>query len=139
MFKIGNLFENDDVEITAQLGAFTVIQWKRDLSVDRFSAQNAWFAAQMNVRRRQVICELAKSPVTVQAGAMQWSVGQVNATTGVKGVGDFFGKALRATLEQKRRSLGNNGDDDYALRAKLMRYAASHGFTPSEILDEIES
>ncbi len=101
MFKIGNLFENDDVEITAQLGAFTVIQWKRDLSVDRFSAQNAWFAAQMNVRRRQVICELAKSPVTVQAGAMQWSVGQVNATTGVKGVGDFFGKALRATVTKE--------------------------------------
>lgn len=101
MFKIGNLFENDDVEITAQLGAFTVIQWKRDLSVDRFSAQQAWFASQMNVRRRQVICELAKSPVTVQAGAMQWSVGQVNATTGVKGVGDFFGKALRATVTKE--------------------------------------
>lgn len=50
-----------------------------------------------------------------------------------------YKEALRATLEQKRRSLGDNGDDDYAIRAKLMRYAASHGFTPSEILDEIES
>lgn len=26
---------------------------------------------------------------------MQWTVGNVNATTGVKGVGDFFGKAVR--------------------------------------------
>ena len=26
---------------------------------------------------------------------MQWTVGSVNATTGIKGVGDFIGKALR--------------------------------------------
>ena len=49
----------------------------------------------MNVRKRQVICELSKSPVTVQAGAMQWMVGNVNATTGIKGVGDLLGKAVR--------------------------------------------
>jgi uncharacterized protein (AIM24 family) len=55
----------------------------------------------MNVRRRQVVCELSKSPVTVQAGAMQWSVGDVNATTGVKGVGDFFGKALRGAVTKE--------------------------------------
>lgn len=29
---------------------------------------------------------------------MQWSVGNVNATTGVKGVGDLFGKALRGKV-----------------------------------------
>lgn len=29
---------------------------------------------------------------------MQWTVGNVNATTGVKGVGDFFGKALRGQV-----------------------------------------
>ena len=31
-------------------------------------------------------------------GAMQWTVGDVNATTGVKGVGDLFGKALRGSV-----------------------------------------
>ena len=46
-------------------------------------------------------------------------------------------EALRATLEQKARSLTD--EDDYARRAKLMRFAASRGFTPSEILDEIEN
>ncbi len=30
----------------------------------------------MNVRKRQVICDLSKSHVTVQAGAMQWTVGK---------------------------------------------------------------
>jgi uncharacterized protein (AIM24 family) len=52
----------------------------------------------MNVRKRQVVCDVAKSNVTVQAGAMQWTVGNVNATTGIKGVGDFFGKAMRGSV-----------------------------------------
>ena len=52
----------------------------------------------MNVRKRQVVCDLSKSNLTVQAGAMQWSVGNVNATTGIKGVGDLFGKALRGSV-----------------------------------------
>ena len=52
----------------------------------------------MNVRKRQVICDLSKSHVTVQAGDMQWTVGNVNATTGIKGVGDLFGKAVRGKV-----------------------------------------
>ena len=52
----------------------------------------------MNVRKRQVICDLSKSHVTVQAGAMQWTVGNVNATMGIKGVGDLFGKAVRGKV-----------------------------------------
>lgn len=47
-----------------------------------------------------------------------------------------YREALRATLEQKQRSLTD--EDDYARRGKLIRFAASRGFTPSEILDEIE-
>ena len=101
MFKIYNFFQNDDVDIVGQLGAFTIIQWKRDLSVNSGTAQQAWFSAQMNVRRRQVCCNLAQSPVTIQAGAMQWSVGNVEATTGVKGVGDLFGKALRGAVTKE--------------------------------------
>ena len=98
MFNVGNFFENDDVEVIAQMGGFKVVQWKRDLSVNGATAQAAWFAAQMNVRRRQVTCDLSQAPVTVQAGAMQWTIGDVEATTGVKGVGDFFGKALRSKV-----------------------------------------
>ena len=49
----------------------------------------------MNVKKRQVLCDLSKAQVTVQAGAMQWMVGDVNATTGIKGVGDLLGKAMR--------------------------------------------
>lgn len=98
MYKVNNFFQNDDVDVVAQLGGFSVLQWKRDLSVDTFSAQAAYFSSQMNVRRRQVVADLSKCPVTVQSGAMQWSVGDVNATTGVKGVGDFLGKAVRGAV-----------------------------------------
>jgi uncharacterized protein (AIM24 family) len=101
MFKISYFLENDDVEIIALRGPFRVIQWKRDLSVTGPSAQEAWFASQMNVRRRQVVADLSEGSVIVQAGAMQWTVGDVEANTVVKGVGDFFGKSLRGAVTKE--------------------------------------
>ena len=98
MYKINNFLNNDDIRQLEAKGAFTVVEYLRDLSVSPSSAQTAYFCNEMNVRRRQVICELSKSHVTVQAGAMQWMVGDVNATTGIKGVGDLFGKAVRGKV-----------------------------------------
>ena len=95
MYQIRNFTDNDDVRILDTLGAFTVVEYLRDLSVMPGDAQMAYYCNEMNVRKRQVICDVSKSPITTQAGAMQWTVGDVNATTGVKGVGDLFGKALR--------------------------------------------
>ena len=59
------------------------------------SSATAYFSAQMNVRKRQLVCDLSKAPVTIQAGAMQWMLGNVNASTGIKGVGDMATKLLR--------------------------------------------
>lgn len=98
MYQISNFTDNDDIRTLASLGAFTVVEYERDLSVSPASAQEAYFCNAMNVRKRQVICDLSKSHVTVQAGAMQWTVGNVNATTGFKGVGDLFGKAVRGKV-----------------------------------------
>lgn len=98
MFEVKNFTNNDDVKILASLGAYTVIEYQRDLSVTAAEAQNAYYCHATNVRRRQVICDVSKSNITLQTGAMQWTVGNVNATTGVKGVGDFFGKALRGSV-----------------------------------------
>ena len=98
MYQISNFTDNDDIRTLASLGAFTVVEYERDLSVSPASAQAAWFCNAMNVRKRQVICDLSKSHVTVQTGAMQWTVGNVNATTGIKGVGDLFGKAVRGKV-----------------------------------------
>lgn len=96
MYEISNFTNNDDVKVLAKLGAFSIIEYQRDLSVAPENAMTAYFSSKMNVRKRQVVCELKESNVTVQAGAMQWSAGDVNATTGLKGVGDLFGKALRS-------------------------------------------
>ena len=98
MYKIKNFTDNDDINIINQLGPFTVVEYTRDLSVMPSDAMIAYYCNEMNVRKRQVICDVAKSNITLQAGAMQWTVGDVNATTGVKGVGDLFGKALRGSV-----------------------------------------
>ena len=98
MFHISNFTSNDDIQILSNLGPFTVIEYLRDLSVTPSDAQTAYFCNAMNVRKRQVICDTSKANVTVQAGSMQWMVGNVHATTGVKGVGDFFGKAVRGKV-----------------------------------------
>ncbi|MBQ4607223.1 MAG: AIM24 family protein [Clostridia bacterium] len=98
MYEIKNFLNNDDIKVIDRLGAYTVIEYQRDLSVTPMEAQLAYYCNAMNVRKRQVICDLRKSDVTLQAGAMQWTVGNVNATTGVKGVGDLLGKALRGSV-----------------------------------------
>lgn len=95
MYQISNFMDNDDVKTIDSLGPFTVVEYQRDLSVTPDNAAMAYYSNAMNVRKRQVLCDLSKAQITLQAGAMQWTVGNVNATTGIKGVGDLFGKALR--------------------------------------------
>lgn len=94
-----NFLDNDDAKVIAAKGPFKVVEWRRDLSVPYLGAQAAYFAAKMDVRRRQLVAELdGRAGVTLQAGAMQWTAGSVRATTGVKGVGDFFGKTIRGSV-----------------------------------------
>lgn len=98
MYSVKNFFDNDDVKVINELGPFKVVEYQRDLSVVPSSAALAYYCNEMNVRKRQVVCQVGPANITLQAGAMQWTVGGVNATTGVKGVGDLFGKALRGSV-----------------------------------------
>lgn len=98
MFSVNNFFNNDNIKIINEMGPFKVLEYQRDLSVMPSDAMLAYYCNEMNVRKRQVVCDLSKAQITLQAGAMQWTVGNVNATTGVKGVGDLFGKALRGSV-----------------------------------------
>ena len=95
MVKCNNLYDNGNMKMIDQRDCIKVFEHQRDLSVNPGSAMAAYYAAEMNVRRRQVLIELNGNTFTVQAGAMQWMVGNVNATTGIKGVGDLLGKAVR--------------------------------------------
>ena len=98
MYKVKNFTDNNDIKILKQMGPFTVVEYLRDLSVTPMTAEVSYFSNLMNVRKRQVICNLAVSPVTVQSGSMQWMIGNVNASTGIKGVGDLFSKAVRGKV-----------------------------------------
>ncbi len=98
MYQIRNYTDNDDIRTLQEMGPFRVIEYTRDLSVAPQNAQEAYFCNEMNIRKRQVICTLGASNITLQAGAMQWMLGDVHATTGIKGVGDLFGKAVRGKM-----------------------------------------
>lgn len=90
--------DNDDVKVLDEKGPFHVVEYQRDLSVTPSSAITAYFSAEMDVRRRQLVCDVGASGITIQAGAMQWMLGDVNATTGIKGAGDLFSKAVRGKV-----------------------------------------
>lgn len=100
-YTIYNFDDNDDAKVIAQLGRFSILQWDRDLSVMPWDAVGAYFASQMDVRRRQLVIDLdGRDGVTLQAGAMQWIAGNIQATTGVKGVGDLVGKVFKGAVSQ---------------------------------------
>ena len=98
MYTIKNFTDNDDVKILEELKGFKVVEYQRDLSVTPSSAQVAYYSNLMNIKKRQLVCDLSYGDVTIQAGSMQWMLGDVNATTGIKGAGDFFKKTLRGSV-----------------------------------------
>ncbi len=99
MYKISNFLKNRNVKIIDQQGAFRVIEYQQDISVTPEIAPLAYYASAMNVRKRQVVCDLHQTGgVITQAGAMQWMLGNVSATTGVKGMGDLVSKAIRGKV-----------------------------------------
>lgn len=61
----------------------------------------AYYASEMNVRRRQVLIELNGNAYTISAGAMQWTSGNVKMAADVKGIGDFFGKAISSKVTKE--------------------------------------
>ncbi len=78
--------------ITEKAGCFSVLEYTRDLSVTPATAATAFYSAEMGVRKRQVIAELNGSGVVIQAGAMQWFAGNIEAQTNIKGAGDMLKK-----------------------------------------------
>lgn len=98
MYVVKNFLDNNDVKVLDRLGAFSVVEYQRDFSVTPDTSIIAYYSAQMNVKKRQLLCDLSVSSVITQSGAMQWMIGNVNSTTGLKGVGDLFGKAVRGKV-----------------------------------------
>ncbi len=91
-----NLFESSPLrKIVLEKKQFSILEYERDASVSPDIAQTAYFASEMNVRKKQLIIQLSdEAGVYVQAGEMQLMIGEVESVTGVKGVGDFLKKAV---------------------------------------------
>ena len=99
--RVNNL-ENSNRHFTKRMGNFSVLEYDKDLSVNLLNAEAEYFGSQMGVHRRQLVINMnGTNTAVVQAGAMQWMAGNVVATSGVKGVGDFLGKALRGAVTKE--------------------------------------
>lgn len=98
MVNYSNVYGNGNAVLVNELGSLKVIEHQKDLSVSPFNAVSEYFAAKMNLKRRQVMIELNNSGCILQAGAMQWISGNVNVGSGVSGVGNFFSKAVQSKV-----------------------------------------
>ena len=98
MVQVNNVFNNENMKVVASAGPYFVYEHQADLSVTPFSAESAYFMHQMNVRRRQLLVQLNNSSIKMQAGAMQWISGNVQVSSGVKGVGNFLGKMVKGAV-----------------------------------------
>ena len=99
--RIENL-QNENRKYVKSIGNFHVLEYVQDASVSPMNAMNEFFMSKMNVRRRQVVIDIDNDhSAVIQAGSMQWMGGNVQATSGVKGIGDFLGKALKGAVTKE--------------------------------------
>ena len=102
MFKLKNLLSNENIKVLDKKGNMRILEYVNDLSVTPYSAVTSYFSHKMNVRKRQVLIELNDDEYTLSAGAMQWTLGNVNVSSDVKGVGDFLGKAIKGAVTNEK-------------------------------------
>ncbi len=93
-----NYLNNENIVVKSQLGGMQVLEYARDMSVSPYTSKIEYYSAKMNVNKRQVLLTLNGNGYTVQAGAMQWMIGNVQMNSGVKGVGNFLGKMVSGAV-----------------------------------------
>ena len=101
MYQIKNFLDNDDIRVADHKGNIRIVEYLTDLSVSLNTCITQYYAARMNVRKRQALIELHDDEYVVSAGAMQWMVGNIQSVADVKGVGDFLGKAIKGSVTKE--------------------------------------
>ena len=106
MFQVNNLTDNERVNEIDAMGAFHVIECEfADPTLDQLKTM--YYAKEVGVplkrinRKKQLLVELNGNSVTIQSGAMQWMIGNITSSTGVKGVGDLIGKAFASKVTKE--------------------------------------
>ena len=102
-YKVNNFVSgngNRNIDVISAKGCFAVAEYDHDMSVTPMTAMAAYFASEMDVHKRQLVVDLsqARDGATLQAGAMQWMLGHVEMTSGIKGAGDLVGKMLKSKV-----------------------------------------
>lgn len=100
-FKVRNFISdspNPNIKVTSTKRGFIVTEYEKDMGLTPSMAVAAYYASAMNIRKRQLVIDLQASPVVLQAGAMQWTIGNVKMTSGINGVGDMVGKMFRGKV-----------------------------------------
>lgn len=97
-----SIMNNQNIVVKEQLGEMQVIQYAKDMSVSPWTSKQEFFAARMNINRRQLLITMQGGKgYTLQAGAMQWTSGSVEANSGIKGAGDFLGKFVASKVTKE--------------------------------------
>ena len=97
-----SLLNNENVVVKSQLGEMQVVEYVKDMSVSLSTSKREYYAAQMNINRRQLLINMSgNNGYTLQAGAMQWMSGNIQMSSGVKGVGDFLGKFVASKVTKE--------------------------------------
>ena len=99
MIKANILSESKDRKVIEHRGIFSVIEYQRDMSVAPAMAAEAYFSSLMEVKKRQLVALISNNlGVVAQKGRMQLMLGDIKATTDIKGAGDLMKKFIGSTV-----------------------------------------
>ena len=98
MVNVKNYYDNPNVLVVEELGLAKVLEFQKDYTMNPMAAQTLYFCDKMGVKKRQVTLDMKNTEVSVQAGAMQWTLGNIESQTGIKGAGDFLGKMVKGAV-----------------------------------------
>lgn len=102
MYQSNFFNDSNNRKVLEAQGNYKIVEYQKDLSVNPQLAATTYFMSQMNIRKRQLLIDLTPdNGCIVQAGSMHWMVGNIEAATNIKGVGDFLGKALASTVTKE--------------------------------------
>lgn len=98
MYRIYNLKSSENVEVSAELGPFTVIVHKQNLDPRARHSMREYYASLLLQRKRQLICNLSGMDILIAQGMMQWMVGDCRMVSDVKGLFGYLGKKVRGKM-----------------------------------------
>lgn len=80
---------------------YKIVEYLKDISLSPSEALPAYYMEKMNVHKRQAVIDLAGDGVILQAGAMQWLVGDIQIKSDIKGAGDFAKKIISSKVTKE--------------------------------------